>query len=105
MRAPTGLGTCSFCEIHTGILRESLPSLLDEGLLAMDFAVWGCLQQKKAWDDIDVTFLRPTVMSVEKRLKACIAAKRAHFVPLLKLCKRRNSPKREPNKEERNSLG
>ncbi|VDP01624.1 unnamed protein product [Heligmosomoides polygyrus] len=29
---------------------------------------------EKAWDDIDVTFLRP-VMSVEKRLKACIAAK------------------------------
>ncbi|VDP06698.1 unnamed protein product [Heligmosomoides polygyrus] len=45
----------------------------------MDFAVWGYLQQKvsskshqslnalkaslqKAWDDIDVTFLRPTVM-------------------------------------------
>ncbi|VDO84902.1 unnamed protein product [Heligmosomoides polygyrus] len=65
----------------------------------MDFAVWGYLQQKvsksrqslnalkaslqKAWDDIDVTFLRPTVMSVEKRLEACIAAREAHFEYLL----------------------
>ncbi|VDO66716.1 unnamed protein product [Heligmosomoides polygyrus] len=65
-------------------------------LSPMDFAEWGYLQQKshqslnalkaslqKAWDDIDVTFLRPTVMSVEERLKACIAAKGAHFEHVL----------------------
>ncbi|VDO75105.1 unnamed protein product [Heligmosomoides polygyrus] len=69
---------------------------LSPDLNPMDFAVWGYLQQKvsskshqglnalkaslqNAWDDIDVTFLRPTVMSVEKRLKACIAAKGAFF--------------------------
>ncbi|VDO78960.1 unnamed protein product [Heligmosomoides polygyrus] len=101
MRAPTGLGTCSFCESHfPGYWTKDFWPPNSPDLNPMDFAVWGFLQQKVsskshqslnalkaslqyAWDDIDVTFLRPTVMSVEKRLKACIAAKRACFEHLL----------------------
>ncbi|VDP50015.1 unnamed protein product [Heligmosomoides polygyrus] len=74
--AHSARSTLAFCESHfPGYWTKDFwpPNLPD--LNPMDFA--------KARDDIDVTFLRPTVMSVEKRLKACIAAKAAHFEHLL----------------------
>ncbi|VDO19679.1 unnamed protein product [Heligmosomoides polygyrus] len=98
MRAPTGLGSCSFCESHfPGYWTKDFWPPNSPGLNPIDFAVY--LQQvsskshqnlnalkaslQKTWDDINVTFLRPTVTSVEKRLKAYIAAKGAHFEHLL----------------------
>uniref|UniRef100_A0A1I7TCP6 Paired domain-containing protein n=1 Tax=Caenorhabditis tropicalis TaxID=1561998 RepID=A0A1I7TCP6_9PELO len=67
----------------------------------MDFSVWGYLESKvmahshpdikslkqalvKAWDEIDDDYLRRTVDSVPKRLKACIKAKGSNFEHLLK---------------------
>ncbi|VDP13243.1 unnamed protein product [Heligmosomoides polygyrus] len=90
--------TLALCESHfPGYWTKDFWPPYSPDLNPMDFAVWGgYLKQKvsskshqslsalkaplqKAWDDIDVTFLRPTVMSVEKKLKACIAAEGAHF--------------------------
>lgn len=62
----------------------------------MDFSVWSVLEAKacskahktidslknalkKAWDDIDVDYLRATVDSFPKRLKACVAAEGGRF--------------------------
>ncbi|EFO95902.1 hypothetical protein CRE_17595 [Caenorhabditis remanei] len=66
----------------------------------MDFSVWGYLESKisgtsyntvdalkaalqKAWDEIDVDYLRRTSNSVIGRLKACIKAKGSNFEFLL----------------------
>lgn len=62
----------------------------------MDFSVWSVLQDKigkktyanvealkqalrKAWDDLDVKYLRETVKTVSSRLDACIRAKGDYF--------------------------
>ncbi|CAO4363115.1 unnamed protein product [Caenorhabditis nigoni] len=66
----------------------------------LDFSVWGFLDKVmahshpnleslkrallKAWDDLDLDYLRRTVESVPTRLKACIKAKGANFEYLLK---------------------
>ena len=66
----------------------------------MDFSVWGYLESEiagrsyrtfdaqklalqKAWDDIDVDYLRRTVDSVIESLKACVRAKGSNFEHLL----------------------
>ncbi|VDP08567.1 unnamed protein product [Heligmosomoides polygyrus] len=95
--AHSARSTLAFCESHfPGYWTKHFWPPNSPDLNPMDFAVWGYLQQKvspkshqslnalkaslrRAWDDTDITFLRPRVMSVEKRLKACIAAKGTHF--------------------------
>ncbi|VDP18585.1 unnamed protein product [Heligmosomoides polygyrus] len=99
--AHSARSTLAFCESHfSDYWTKDFWPPNSPDLNPMDFAVWVYLQQKvsskshqsfnalkashqMAWNDIDVTFLRPTVMSVEKRLKACIAAKGARFEHLL----------------------
>ncbi|VDP31854.1 unnamed protein product [Heligmosomoides polygyrus] len=95
--AHSARSTLAFCQSHfPGHWTKDFWPANSPDLNPMDFAVWGYLQQKvfskshqslnalkaslqNVWDDIDVTFLRLTVISVEKRLKACTAAKGAHF--------------------------
>jgi transposase len=87
----------TWCENHfpTFIDKESWPPVSPD-LNPMDFSVWGLLEAKvggvryknlddleqalqKAWDDIDVEYLRPTVLSVMTRLSRCVAAKGGLF--------------------------
>ena len=67
----------------------------------MDYSVWGYLEARmstescksmdsfkaallREWNGIDVEYLRQTVSSPEKRLKACIKARGGHFEHHLK---------------------
>ena len=67
---------------------------------SFDFSVWNVLEQKvsakrhqsleslkksltKAWSELDINYLRPTIESLTKRLKACVKAQGDHFEKFL----------------------
>ncbi|CAI2355841.1 unnamed protein product [Caenorhabditis sp. 36 PRJEB53466] len=89
--------TQQWCKAHfPGLIASDEWPASSPDLNPMDFAVWGYLTQlvstknysslgslkvslKKAWDDLDVNYLRAVVDSYPKRLKAVIKAKGGRF--------------------------
>uniref|UniRef100_A0A8R1ELA9 Tc1-like transposase DDE domain-containing protein n=1 Tax=Caenorhabditis japonica TaxID=281687 RepID=A0A8R1ELA9_CAEJA len=93
--------TLAVLEAHfPGFLDKNLWPASSPDLNPMDFSVWGMLEGKiagkvfatvddlkaaleVAWASIDDGYLRRTVNSVKKRLRACVKARGSHFEILL----------------------
>uniref|UniRef100_A0A8R1EFH7 Uncharacterized protein n=1 Tax=Caenorhabditis japonica TaxID=281687 RepID=A0A8R1EFH7_CAEJA len=97
----TATATLAVLEAHfPGFLDKNLWPASSPDLNPMDFSVWGMLEGKiagkvfatvddlkaaleVAWASIDDGYLRRTVNSVKKRLRACVKARGSNFEILL----------------------